>query len=161
MDRDTLLSITDYSRSRLLGTLETIEKSGGGHEESPRVATGAGASAYFLAVHALAATHDRYLNVGIKGGKPNDEWLCTNFAGGSTPSDDLVPDIATIRATLEKTYKPFREFLAALHPKTLDRKYPNNRTLAESYQLLAWHEGHHQGQIHLTWNMYKHAHGLK
>jgi uncharacterized damage-inducible protein DinB len=34
------------------------------------------------------------------------------------------------------------------------------RTVAESLLLMAWHEGHHQGQIHLTWNLYKAAHGI-
>jgi hypothetical protein len=30
----------------------------------------------------------------------------------------------------------------------------------ESFLLLAWHEAHHQGQIHLTINLYKAAHGI-
>ena len=28
-------------------------------------------------------------------------------------------------------------------------------------KVLAWHEGHHQGQAHLTLNLYKAAHGIK
>jgi hypothetical protein len=27
--------------------------------------------------------------------------------------------------------------------------------------VLAWHEGHHQGQAHLTLNLYKAANGIK
>ena len=41
-----------------------------------------------------AATHDRYLNVGLRGGQPRDAALVANFAGGSTPSDQKVPDLA-------------------------------------------------------------------
>ena len=37
---------------------------------------------------------------------------------------------------------------------------PSGRTVAESIILFAWHEAHHQGQIHLTWNLYKQAHGI-
>ena len=41
--------------------------------------------------------------------------------------------------------------------------FPNNtsRPLAEALILMAWHEAHHQGQIHLTWNIYKAANGIK
>ena len=40
--------------------------------------------------------------------------------------------------------------------------FPNNvkRTIGESIVLLTWHDAHHQGQIHLTWNLYKAAHGI-
>ena len=33
------------------------------------------------------------------------------------------------------------------------------RTVTEAILLMAWHEAHHQGQIHLTWNLFKAAAG--
>ncbi len=108
-----------------------------------------------------AATHDRYLNVNILGGQPNDPSLVTAFAGGSVPSDENVPSLAKIRAALAKNIEPLRKFIADLPVAEMDRKLPSGRTLGESLVLLAWHEAHHQGQIHLTWNLYKQAHGIK
>jgi uncharacterized damage-inducible protein DinB len=34
------------------------------------------------------------------------------------------------------------------------------RSVDDTMLVLIWHEAHHQGQIHLTWNLYKAAHGL-
>src|SRR5262249_30169928 len=108
-----------------------------------------------------AATHDKYVNVGLKGGKPNDEALVANFGGGSTPSDQNVPTLAAIRTTLESTYSSYRGYIASLSADVLARKTASGRTVEESIVLLAWHEAHHQGQIHITWNLYKEAHGTK
>ena len=107
-----------------------------------------------------AATHDRYVNVGLKGGKPQDEALVAAYGGGSTPSDDNIPDLATIRAALENSLRPFRDYIAQSNGADFERKLPHGRTVAESIILLTWHEVHHQGQIHLTWNLYKAAHGV-
>ena len=160
MDINTLLAGLDFSRTRLLGILDTIEKSG---QDTSRVLgwrPGPGrAHIAWQAMH-CAATHDKYLNVALKGGKPRDEALCANYAGGSAPADHNVPDLAAIRSALEGNYRSFRDYVAAIAPAELDRKLPSNRTVGESIILMAWHEAHHQGQIHLTWNLYKQAHGI-
>src|SRR5580692_9732065 len=107
MDVNTLLAGLDFSRSRLLGILETIEKSGQDMKKVLAWRPGPGrAHIAWQAMH-CAATHDRYLNVGVKGGKPRDEALVANFAGGSTPSDENVPQLPAILATLETHYAPF------------------------------------------------------
>jgi hypothetical protein len=160
MDLNTLLAGLDFSRNRLLGLLETIEKSG---QDLPKVLgwrPGPGrAHIAWQAMH-CAATHDRYLNVGLKGGKVHDEALVAAYAGGSTPSDANVPSLAEIRSALETTYAAFRNHAATLPASELDRMMPSKRTVGESLLLMAWHEAHHQGQIHLTWNLYKQAHGV-
>ena len=160
MDQNTLLAGLDFSRSRLLGILDAIEKSGQDIAKvlAFRPAPGRAHIAW-QAMH-CAATHDRYLNVSLKGGKPNDEALCANFAGGSTPSDTNVPTLGEIRSALETTYAAFRSYAAALPAAELARVLPSKRTVGESLLLLAWHEAHHQGQIHLTWNIYKQANGV-
>jgi uncharacterized damage-inducible protein DinB len=111
-----------------------------------------------------AATHDRYLNVGILQGAPKDQELVTNFAGGSTPSDSNVPTLPEIRQKLATNYDALKKFAAEQTPQTLQRQFPapggKTRSLGEAIILLAWHEAHHQGQIHLTWNQYKAAQGL-
>ena len=164
MDRDTLIAVMDMVRTRLLGSLEAIEKSG---QDLTKVFTwrpGPGrAHIAWQAMH-CAATHDKYLHVNIKGlPSPTDPALVANFGGGSTPSDQTIPSLAAIRQALETHYRAFREYLSGLSPADLDRQVgppDRRRTIAESAMLMAWHEAHHQGQIHLTWNLYKAAHGL-
>src|SRR4051794_11274526 len=146
MDRETLVASLDFARSRLLGILDTIEKSGQDPQKVLAWRPGPGrAHIGWQAMH-CAATHDRYLNVGVKGGQPTDPALVAGFAGGTTPSDENVPSLAAIRAALETHYKPFRDYVATITPEELERKMASGRTVGESVVLLAWHEGHTQGQ---------------
>jgi len=164
-DAATLLAVIDYTRARLLGTLDSIERVAG-----PDVARalawrpGPGrAHVGWQAMH-CAATHDKYLGRVLLGGAEADPDLVAHFGGGSTPSDDRVPTLPDVRATLGRTLAPLRDYVARATPDDLARAQvlPNgtSRTVAESLMLLAWHEAHHQGQIHLTWNLYKAAHGM-
>ena len=161
LDRATLVAGLDFSRNRLLGTLNDIEKSGQDIQKVLAWRPGPGrAHIGWQAMH-CAATHDKYFNVNVKAAKPADESLVANFGGGSTPSDQNVPTLAAIRSMLESSYTPFREYVANASEAELDRKLASGRTIGESAVLLAWHEAHHQGQIHITWNMYKQGHGAK
>lgn len=164
MDRDTLLQILDFSRARLLGTLDAIEKSAQptGDVLAWRPEPGRAHMAWQF-MH-CAATHDRYLNSRLKGEKEKDAALVAAYGGGSSPSDTNIPGFADIRSKLEQTFPPFRQFVAALNENDLARRitFPGNvqRSLGEAILLMGWHEAHHQGQIHLTWNLYKAAHGI-
>ena len=165
MDKATLLAGLDFSRGRLLATLSAIEKSGQDMQKVLAWRPGPGrAHIGWQAMH-CAATHDRYLNVNLKKGAPKDEKLVNDFAGGSTPTDQNVPALSEIRAKLETNYNAFREFIASLRDEELDVKFigrdGKERSIGEAIVLMAWHEAHHQGQIHLTWNMYKGADGVK
>lgn len=164
MDKATLLAAFEFSRARLLGILETIEKSG--QDVNKVLAWRPGPGRAHIAWQAMhcAATHDRYVNTRLRGGSDVDPELVKNFGGGSTPSDTLVPTLPEIRAALEKHYAGLKAYLASLTPEqfAVVQDFPNGvkRSVGESLILLAWHEAHHQGQIHLTWNLYKAAHGL-
>lgn len=165
MDRDTLIAQLDFARARLLGILDAIEKSGQDPAKVLAWRPGPGrAHIGWQAMH-CAATHDRYLNANLKKAPVKDEQLVSNFAGGSTPSDSLVPALDDVRAKLTENYDDFREFLAGLSDDDLAMKFVGRdgkeRTIGEAAILMAWHEAHHQGQIHLTWNLYKAAHGVK
>lgn len=162
MDKTTLLAVHDYSRARLLGILDAIEKSGANVGDVLAWRPGPGrAHVGWQAMH-CAATHDRYLNVALLNSKALDEALVADFGGGSTPSDQKVPTLSEIRAQLEKHYANVRKFIESAAPGDFDKKHKlangNERSVGESLLLLAWHEAHHQGQIHLTWNLYKAAH---
>ena len=165
MDKGTLLAALEFSRARLLGSLDAIEKSG---QDTARVlgwrpADGRAHIAW-QAMH-CAATHDRYLHVQLKGeATPKDPAMVAQYGGGSVPTDANVPTLAQIRATLAANYEAFKQYIATLTPADLERVVgpaDRRRTIAESLVLMAWHEAHHQGQIHLTWNLYKQTHGIK
>jgi uncharacterized damage-inducible protein DinB len=83
------------------------------------------------------------------------------FKGGSTPDDD-IPPAALIRQILTES----REHLLAtisrfgdgdlgtIHEFFKDRKM----SLLDVLHIIAWHEPHHQGQGHITFNLFKAVH---
>lgn len=164
MDNKTLIAAMDFSHNRLLGTLDTIEKvakeKGANVKEVLAWRPGPGRAHIAWQGAHCAATHDKYLNVNLLGKPgPRNPDAVAKFGGGSTPSDQDVPDLAAIREALAAAYEPFKAYVAGASAAELARSIPgpNNtqRTIAEAITLLTCHEAHHQGQIHLTWNLFK------
>jgi hypothetical protein len=88
----------------------------------------------------------------------------SRYGFGSTPTDD-APAISEIRATLAKQREIFFNAVSKFSKEQLDRDLagPPNlpvRPLRLWLVHLAIHEGHHQGQAHLTFNLFKAAHGI-
>lgn len=154
-----LCEILDYNRKRTLGTLDAVAAL-----PDPAAALGwrPGPGRAHLAwqlMH-IAATDDRHLYVRMRGGEPREPDLVKRFAGGSTP-DDNIPTVADIRQYLTDRRKELLDHLSALRDTDLDTK-PNEQApwpYKEWFQLLAWHEAHHQGQAHATLNLFKAAQG--
>lgn len=165
MDNSTLLGMLDFGRGRLLALLDTIETSGQDPAKVLAWRPGPGRAHIGWQFMHCAATHDRYFNQRILNKPAADESLVAHFAGGSTPADVFPYSIADIRAALAKHIEPLRAFIASATPADYAKKHtmPNGveRSIGESIQIIIWHEAHHQGQIHLTWNLYRAAHGLK
>jgi len=161
MDCDTLISMMQMVRQRLLGSLEAIEKNGRDVGEVLSWRPGVGrAHIGWQAMH-CAATHDKYLNVFIRGGSPVDEKMVAAFGGGSVPSDENVPGLGEIRGALEKNLRAFTDYVKGLNAGDLGRMVgpaDRRRTLGEAIEMIIWHEAHDQGQIHLTWNLYQAGH---
>lgn len=80
------------------------------------------------------------------------------FRGGSTP-DDNIPTVDTIRHILDDGRNHLLETLSKFSDADLETIPEAFRergwTLGTILQVLAWHEAHHQGQAHLTLNMWK------
>lgn len=84
--------------------------------------------------------------------------LWPQFRGGSTPQDD-APSADTIRQILDESRKHLFETLSGygddrleeIPPAMADRKL----TIRQILSLLGWHEAHHQGQAHITLNLYQ------
>src|SRR5437660_12514211 len=114
MDPSTLIAALDFTRGRLTGTLDAIEKSGQPLQQALAWRPGPGrAHVGWQAMH-CAATHDKYLNVNLLGKPPKDESLVKDFGGGSTPSDDKVPTLDAIRAALADRFAALRQYVAGL-----------------------------------------------
>jgi|SRR5947209_10488175 len=108
----------------------------------------------------IAATDDRHLGVRMKGGEPASADYVKRFAGGSTP-DENVPTADEIRKYLTERRSAMLDHLMSLSDADLAKK-PNDQAPWEYgtwFQVLTWHEAHHQGQAHLTINLYKSAKG--
>jgi uncharacterized damage-inducible protein DinB len=147
-----------FNRGRTLGLLEAIEAL-----PDPQRALawrpGAGRAHIGWQLMHIAVTEDIFATERLA---PHKQGLFTElwprFRGGSTP-DDHVPDAATIRRTLDAS----RQHLAAtLSEYTEDRlgEIPEslkqrNLTVCDVLSLIAWHEGHHHGQAHITLNLFK------
>lgn len=107
----------------------------------------------------VAATDDRHLNVRMKPGEPREPEYVRRFAGGSTP-DDNIPTLAEIRRYLTERRDALIGHLRTLDDRVLATKPTPEAPWAyvEWFQVLSWHEAHHQGQAHITVNLYRAAH---
>ena len=104
----------------------------------------------------IAATDDRHLHVRMKGGTPVEPEFVRRFAGGSNPDDD-IPSVQAIRDYLSQQREAMLAHLRTLSAADLEVK-PNETApwvYREWFQLLVWHEAHHHGQAHLTYNLYR------
>jgi hypothetical protein len=107
----------------------------------------------------IAATDDRHLGVRMKDGEASDPALVSRFAGGSTP-DENIPSIDDIRRYLTERRAALLAHLETLSDDDMSAK-PLEKApwiYDEWFRVLAWHEAHHQGQAHLTLNLYKATH---
>ena len=159
MTRADIRSYLEFVRKKTLDTLDAIAKRPDAAELLAwRPGPGRAHVAWQL-MH-IAATDDRHLGIRMKGGDPANPNYVKRFAGGSTP-DENVPSIDEIRRYLADRRGAMLDHLAGLSDDDLATK-PNEQApwvYEEWFRVLTWHEAHHQGQIHLTMNMYKAAKG--
>lgn len=84
--------------------------------------------------------------------------LNPRFQGGSTP-DDQPPDPATIRRVLDQSREHLLDTLSRITDDRLGDIPPamaaRKLTLLDVLHIISWHEAHHQGQAHLTYNLFK------
>jgi hypothetical protein len=159
MTRTDLRSFLEFVRKKTLDTLDAIAKRpDAGELLAWRPGPGRAHVAWQL-MH-IAATDDRHLGIRMKGGDPASAEYVKRFAGGSTP-DENVPTVEEIRRYLTERRTAMLDHLAGLSDADLARK-PNDHApwpYEEWFRVLTWHEAHHQGQAHLTVNLYKAAKG--
>jgi hypothetical protein len=154
----TLIEVLDFNRKRTLAFIDTLAK-------QPNVQLvlgwrpGPGRSHIAWQLMHIAATDDRHLHVRAQGGQPHNPGYVERFAGGSTPDDD-IPALDELRRYLEEQRRQLLAYAGTLDDAALSRK-PNDQMPwphGEWFKVLAWHEAHHQGQAHITFNLYRSAH---
>src|SRR5262245_48582783 len=155
MSKALLRSIMEMSRKKTADLIAAIEK----RPDAKAVLAwrpGPGRAHLAWQLMHLGATDDRHLYVRMRAGEPHDAEMVRRFAGGSAV-DDNVPSLEQIKSYIDARRSEILQQLDGLSEAQLATK-PNDTapwTYLEWYQVLAWHEAHHQGQAHLTFNLYK------
>ncbi|MFO0900750.1 MAG: DinB family protein [Pirellulales bacterium] len=154
---DVLRPAYDFNRQRTLGLLDKIAGL-----PDPQAALafrpGPGRAHIGWQLLHIAVTEDIFATERLapeKTGRFADLW--PRFRGGSTPDDD-VPGVDLIRQVLDGARAELLATLADYPESRLDEIPP---TLAQrgwrvrdALNVIAWHEPHHQGQAHLTLNVF-------
>ena len=153
-----LIEVLEFNRQKTMALVDNIAKL-----PNPRAALGfrPGPGRAHLAwqlMH-IAATDDRHVHVRMTGGQPKDAELVRRFAGGSTP-DDNIPTLDEIRAYLASQRAEVLAHVKKLPDSALGTKPIDQApwTYRDWLKVLGYHEAHHQGQAHLTLNLYNAAH---
>jgi uncharacterized damage-inducible protein DinB len=84
--------------------------------------------------------------------------LVPRFKFGSVP-DDNIPGVETIRQVLSESRRHVEDCFSKVQEADLETipSWYRERgwTIRRILQILIWHEAHHQGQAHITLNLWK------
>ena len=151
------LHLLDYTRERTLGTLAAIEKL-----PEPAKALGwrpgPGRAHIAWQLTHLAISEELFATERIAGTPPGFADLVPRFRGGSTP-DDNIPPLSLIRDVLSQSREHLKKTLSHLKESDLPVIPPalkeRGLSIAKVLDIISWHESHHQGQAHITLNLFK------
>ncbi|MBI2479325.1 MAG: DinB family protein [Planctomycetia bacterium] len=152
----------EFNRGRTLGLLDRIEKM-----PEPQAALGwrpdVGRAHIGWQLMHIGVTEELFAvdRLAKKEGRFQQFW--DRFKGGSTPDDDL-PTVAQIRDVLAAGREDLLVTLSEQDEAKLDEfaweaRDGRRLTLRATLQIIGWHEAHHQGQAHITLNLYNAARG--
>jgi uncharacterized damage-inducible protein DinB len=148
----------DFYRVRTLGVLDAIEKLPN-PQEALAWRPGPGRAHIGWQLTHIGITEEIFATERLAPAKsPKWKDLWPRFRGGSTV-DDQVPSakeireiLAGARSDLLATLGDYTdERLGEIPPPLAERKL----TLLDVLYILGWHEAHHQGQAHITLNLWK------
>ncbi|WP_166819801.1 DinB family protein [Thalassoroseus pseudoceratinae] len=154
---ETTLKIWEFNRQRTLGTLDEIASHANATEILGwRPGPGRAHIAWQL-VH-VGVTEELFATERILETSPAFADLIPRFKGGSTPDDD-IPNVDTIRTVLNESREHLRSTVSKFQESELDTVpeplRERNWSIGKVLQVMAWHEPHHQGQAHITLNLWK------
>jgi len=160
---DMTLQQMDLNRERTLATLAAIEKL-----PDPAKALGwrpgPGRAHIAWQLTHVGITEELFASERFLGTTPAFADLVPRFKGGSTP-DDNIPPAATVRDVLTQSREHLRKTISQLTEADLPKIPPalkeRGLSIGKALQIIVWHEAHHQGQAHITLNLFKAAGGGK
>jgi hypothetical protein len=154
---DFHLNLWDMFRERTLGTLKAIEAL----PDPQRVLgwrPGPGRAHIAWQLMHIGITEELFATERFLGTIPAYPDLLPRFRGGSTPAD-IIPTPDQIRDVLANTRQHLRNTLSSLTERDLDTipaaLKERGLSIGKALQILGWHEAHHQGQSHITLNLFK------
>ncbi|WP_425613807.1 DinB family protein [Anatilimnocola sp. NA78] len=154
---ETLLKAMQFNRTRTLGLLDKIEQEGDA-QQALSYRPGPGRAHIGWQLMHIGITEELFATERLTDKKAAYAELVPRFKGGSTP-DDNVPTAAEIRKVLTESREHLLATLKTFDDSTLTWMPPalaeRKLSFYDVLHILAWHEGHHQGQSHITLNLYK------
>ena len=154
----TYIDTWQFIRARTLATLAEIEKLSDPMAVMAWRPSPGRAHVAWQMMH-IAITEELFATARIQGTQPGFNGMIERFRGGSNP-DDNIPSLDAIKATLLESRKHLIETASSLSEQDLERIpeafVQRGWTIRTAFQVIAWHEAHHQGQAHITFNLYKH-----
>jgi uncharacterized damage-inducible protein DinB len=149
-----------FNRGRTLATLDQADEAG-----ALMWRPGEGRAHIAWQIAHVGITEDIFSTERLAKDKtPKHANLWDRFRGGSTPDDEPISS-DEIKAILSDGRDNLLDTLARFNEDNLNDvmwvRPESNRelTLLTILQIINWHEAHHQGQAHLTLNLYKAAAG--
>jgi hypothetical protein len=154
---DVYLRQIDFHRVRTLMTLDEIAKTAD-PAQVLAYRPGPGRAHIGWQMCHVAITEELFATERLFGRVAGFADLVPRFKGGSVPDDD-VPSLTQIRELLAETRVHLKNALSSFTDQDLgvipeplkERGWNLERTL----QVIGWHEAHHQGQSHITFNLWK------
>ncbi len=156
----TVIEITteiwQSNRDRTLGLLDKVSES----SQSAAILAwrpGPGRAHIAWQMMHIGVTEELFATERIVGNPPAFAELVPRYRGGSTPDDD-IPSVDVIRNILRESRAHLLETLARFTDADLatvpEPFQERGWSLGKILQILAWHEPHHQGQAHLSLNLW-------
>lgn len=153
----TTIDIWESNRERTLSLLDTVcDQPGSGKALAWRPGPGRAHITWQL-MH-IAITEELFATERLLGTPTRFAEYAPRFRNGSVPDDEpLAAD--EIRRVLIESRQDLINTVSTFSDKDLETIPEPFRergwTLGKVLQVLCWHEPHHQGQAHLTWNLWR------
>jgi uncharacterized damage-inducible protein DinB len=154
---DVLSQSYEFNRKRTLALLDSIVADG--HVDGLSWRPGPGRAHMAWQFMHIAITEEIFATERLAPDRPvkfGDAW--PRFRGGSIP-DETIPTVdeiryvlAASRASLIETLEGYDESRLSEIPPSLQQR---GWTVLTALNVLSWHESHHQGQAHITYNLFK------
>jgi uncharacterized damage-inducible protein DinB len=154
----TLIAQYQFNRPRTLSLLDKIDA----ERESQKILgwrPGPGRAHIAWQLMHIGITEELFATERlVPGTKPAFADLVPRFKGGSTP-DDEIPQAALIRRVLTESREHLLQTLSRFGDKdlgTIPEAFKERKmAIVDVLNIIAWHEPHHQGQAHITLNLFR------